>query len=747
MDSDSDSSGHGPEDTNRLRESVSMVIRQLQLHPPHTARVQSEEIPESEEEHGGGDDDGDGDRDRDRDINNYDDGTEDDSNNDNDYEEPPQRRHSISSAESNYSPSATSSNEAAAYYLDQSSVKAEPDARESEEDAEPTFPTTPRRPLPPLSPHTTIPPTPIHNYLNYHPSPLKRSRSRSRSPTPAPSRRPFKRLKAPLNHAYVSLLNADILDASTRFAPHSWPAPATKEGEKEEEEEEEEEEKGDNDDDGALQPSQIGLSHWTAAEKTLLFEALARLGADDARGIATRVRTKSEFEVAAYLALLGRDTAVAAGRRHRHRHRPPPPRERIVLGDLPAAVELSQACVAALEEAADAVSLRQEAYEDTVERRRWEGKGGFWEVSEWNRRELEEAQPEGMPSVQFFRMRNWLRLTERVFMNSAVEEGNWREMVEDEKEERPGIRATALEDFYALVISVTRRLIAATAYVAESRVRAKREIYSGTTMRATVKDVEAAALSLGLRTNSWQFWAKCARRLRLDVYDDEGGGAVKWNDEEAPMSYDEVERALGLELENGTGENISDEEPESSEEEKDTDDNATSISDAESIELGAGWKDESGNEKLPGWEENEVEKEDIDREINELLVHSALEYPNTKRARDALRRRIRAARAHEAYADALDAGASYSEEKRLWAMLDRQPPVELTRVEVPGGPPKRGGTVDELITGFSRTPGSGDWRSKMEAVPSRWEMEYALVREEREDKINVTSVADSGEEI
>ncbi|GAB1318841.1 RNA polymerase I-specific transcription initiation factor rrn5 [Madurella fahalii] len=744
MDTDKDSSDHGLEDTSRLRESVSMVIRQLQLHPTHPARARSEEIPESEEEHGGGGDNSNhgGGIEDDSDDDNDDD--DDDDGDDNNYNEPPQRRHSISSAGSKYSPSVASSDGDAAYYAEQ------PDAPGLEEDEKPIFPATPRRPLASHSPYTTVPPTPIHSYPHYHdhhPSPLKRSRSRSRSSSqsPVPPPRPFKRLKAPLNHAYLSLLNADILDASTRFTPHTWPTAAAGGDDK----------THHHDHDGALQPSQIGLSHWTAAEKTLFFDALARLGADDARGIAARVCTKSEFEVAAYLALLGRDAAAAATaaaggagdgqRRMRRWH------AGVVLGDLPAAVELSQACVAALEEAADAVSLRQEAYEEAVERTRWEGKGGFWVVREWNRRQLEKAGPEGMPSVGFFRVGNWLGLAEGVFMNSVVEEGNWRAIAGEGEKEKPGIWATALEDFYALALSVTRRLVAATAYVAESRVRAKREMYPGTAMRATVKDVEAAALSLGLKTNSRGFWAKCARRLRLEVYDAEDEGTVGWNEEEEPMSYGEVERALGLELGNGSDETVSIDEPESSEEEEEeeqnTDGSAASVSDAASVDLGAEWHDESDNEGLPEQEENEAEKRDIDREVDELLVHSALEYPKTRRARDALRRRIRAARAHEAYADALDAWASYSEEKRLWVMLDRQPPLGLIKVEAPGDPPNRGRTVDELIKGFSRTPGKGGWRSKLEVVPSRWEMEYALVQEEREEKVKVTNVAESGEEI
>jgi hypothetical protein len=344
-----------------------------------------------------------------------------------------------------------------------------------------------------------------------------------------------------------------------------------------------------------------------------------------------------------------------------------------------------------------------------------------------------------MQSVGLFRVRKWLGLAERVFMNAKVEEYNWMSVAE----ERPAVRATALEDFYALAVSVTRRLVAATIYVGESRVRAKREVYPGARSRVWRQDVEAAALSLGLPTNSRKFWAKCARRLRLDVVDEEedGGDVSGWDgeeDEREPMSYDAVERALGLDLESAQGDSPNDEEDEEdsslSEEENDGGVASAPESDTGSIDLGAGVPYASEQEEVFD-EEDEAEKEAVDREMNEMLVHSALEYPKTKRARDVLRNRIRAARTHEAYAAALDARASYCEEKRLWAMLDRQPPMELAKVEAPEKPPrctKR--TVDDLIRGFSRTPGGGDWRSKLEAVPSRWEMEYALVEEKKQEQ-------------
>ncbi|KAK4100871.1 hypothetical protein N658DRAFT_403558, partial [Parathielavia hyrcaniae] len=480
-----------------------------------------------------------------------------------------------------------------------------------------------------------------------------------------PSPRPFKRRRAaPFHHAYLALLNDDIRDAATRYIPPPPPPPHPP--------------PQHGGDDDMLAPSQLGMTVWSGAEKALFFEAVARVGIDDLSRIAGRVKTKGKIEVAAYVAAL-REAAVkeeVAGSSGRVSSVEP-----MGMAGLPAAVEVGPACCAALEEAADAVSVRQEGYEEGVERRRWGG--DHWLVGAGNWRALEKDVPEGMEgSLKLFRVGAWLRLSERVFMNSAVEEYNWARV----EAEQPAVRATALGDFYTLAVAVTRRLVAATVFVAEGRVKAKRELDPYTKSLARKRDVQAAALSLGLPTDRRRFWARSARRLRLDVYDDENGVIPGWDagDEQEPMTYDEVEAALGLEPEGSDGGTPPDEETDSSEEDR-IDDDVASESDRGSIELGAGAPHVSDYEEQLS-EEDEAEKLAVTREMNEILVHSAFEYPKTGKPRAALRNRIRAERAHEAYADKLDARESYYEEKRLWAMLGRQPPVKPVKPDVPEEP-------------------------------------------------------------
>ncbi|KAL2267542.1 hypothetical protein VTJ83DRAFT_4819 [Remersonia thermophila] len=741
-------------DTKPLRESLSMVLRQLQPKPRR--RQAAGEIAESDDEGAAA---GDGGRGTEGDARGH--GNErhsdkgdgvkeegDDQGSSHASPEPPRRRASVSSSDGEYNPS--DEEEAASPALsDRISIKAEPGTQPLA--AASISHLRPRSP--PFSPACVIPATPAHARHHSYSSPRKRSRSSSPSAIAELPSRPAKYARTkPLNHGYLALLNEDILSAADRFTPADRD-PCT----------------GEVAPEHALTASQLGLTVWSEAEKALLFEALARLGpAADPADIAARVQTKSAVEVAAYLALL-RESAEELG-------------SGIPPAEIPAAVELSQACCAALEEAADAVASRQETYEESIEKKRWGAQA--WLVGQRNWRELEremlaraettapedgstavkddpaqdgrfQATP-SMNSLQLFRVGAWLRLSERVFMNSVIDDYNWAHVAGGSGvHNTPALRATALEDLYDLAVEMTRRLVAATIWVSESRVRARRMLYPNARWRVWKQDAEAAALSLGLKTNAREFWAKCARRLRLDVYDDDDdddddddkdGEGWEGEEERGPMSYDEVERALGLEVEvrQESGDDEAMYASWSESDEKDTvdlDRSPAEDSDAGSVELGGASpyatefeQEEEEEDAGPEPEEDEAEKAAIQREMTEALVHSALEFPESRRAKAALRKSIRAERAHEAHADRLDARASYAEEKRLWAMLGRAPPHELEKPPAVEGEPRVGTRrkVDDLLRAFARTP--GDWRKTLEAVPSRWEMEYALAEEDKRGK-------------
>ncbi|KAI4867089.1 hypothetical protein F4820DRAFT_229009 [Hypoxylon rubiginosum] len=327
-------------------------------------------------------------------------------------------------------------------------------------------------------------------------APRKRHR---RTADPSSYVPPLKRRKGTLHPKYITLLNGEIADASAGIVKDPEDSVHS-----------------------VLRHSQVGAVVWTAAEKQAYFSALGRLGRDDSAGIATRIgTTKSALEVRQYTALL--EEADRARRSDGDRVRRAP---RAV--DIPAAVELGTELCLALEAAADDVSLRQEMHEARLEQKRWAS--GRWLVTpslvpvlEHQLRQPKRRQEllARMPFAELFRLDAWPRLSARIFMNSAVvPDGNWRCV----SEEPPAVRATALADFYALALSVTRRLVAASLFVAQSRIRAKqvgdrrRDHRVRPFVRA--KDVQAALASAGLKEGSREFWARAARRLRLDVYDD-----------------------------------------------------------------------------------------------------------------------------------------------------------------------------------------------------------------------------------
>ncbi|KAI1133781.1 hypothetical protein F5Y10DRAFT_284022 [Nemania abortiva] len=596
------------------------------------------------------------------------------------------------------------------------------------------------------SEHET-PRQPLHNPRNVLPirphTPIHRKR-RAKGFTGPP---PLKRKKGEFNAGYLSLLNQDIHDASSSSLGFTHGEGGDLESESELELE-------------LKKHTQIGAVVWSAAEKNALFAAVGRLGRDDAAGLAARIGTKSEVEVRQYLALL---LDATESRRHGHGRgggegkavqRPLRP------VDVPAAVEISAECAAALETTADALSLRQEGYEEEVEKERW---GSRWLVtaplarifensSQGQQRAYSEtsaAQPQSrdigrdeeddserplqpgeeergekdkppdeLPFLQFFHMQNWLQLSDRIFMNSAVSDSNWHAV--SEEHEPPAIRATALADFHALVLSITRRLLFAAIYVAESRVRIRslNDARKRGNPRVRVEDVAAAVSSLGMKHGSRKFWAQCARRLRLDVVDDTAGeyDFTDLEDEDTPtdesedtdrdshpspknaeaeqaaeedeeeeedpevMSYDEVEAALGFPTVDNMRTRLSTSEAYVS--------TASEYISSASEEATDEEEQEEYLEEYDEYEEDVEMKDQVDTHgesddgLNPIAIRNDIEEAMTSwvpiedtgtdvatSARQSLKSRIHAEHRLERDAERLDMKASADAESTLWAVL------------------------------------------------------------------------------
>ncbi|KAK7441656.1 hypothetical protein Landi51_10013 [Colletotrichum acutatum] len=483
----------------------------------------------------------------------------------------------------------------------------------------------------------------------------------------------LKRHKGVFNNNYLDLLNGDIQDV----VHHTTVG-------------------GDDD----LPPSQIGLTTWTSYEKKLFFEALSRLGKDDLPGISANIQTKSVIEVRQYILLLqaaveGRDKEQDGGNKPIH------------LADFPAALEISPLCCHALDEAADALSFRQERHEELVEQKKW---GECWNINLELAKRIEGdhglnkdptfASDHGLAFTEVLRVKSFLRLPERIFMNASNAENNWQYV----SEEPPTIRATALQDFHSLLVSITKKIVITTLFIAQSRIRGKKHVEPSTRNLVRRKDVEAAVASLGMKQNSNEFWTTCARRLRLHIYDDDAEDVGDDEDEEL-VSYDRVESVLCREADTEhPSQSFS--APQIKFEKDELSDSADSADDEDSV------LDETGDEAL-------VIMDDVEREVveeaNEVLVYSAYDFPETHRTREALKNRIRNELAQEAYAEAEDAKASRECESDMWRLLQRQPPEPFMGTQTTE-PTKQVARAVEDVYDVGRR-----WREKL-TYHSEWEM-------------------------
>ncbi|KAK0391089.1 hypothetical protein NLU13_0591 [Sarocladium strictum] len=465
--------------------------------------------------------------------------------------------------------------------------------------------------------------------------------------------RPFKRRCTELSVGYVDLLNKEIKEAALRGCT----------------------EDKDVDEDGvaAYRASQLGLIIWSPVEKRTLYETTSRLGRSAVADISAAIGTKSVVEVEDYLSHLH-----YASEDRKSKLRPIlQPAER------PAAMELSPQCCHALDEAADTLSIMQERREQRREEEKW---GSSWNFTQAM---FEEAHEEdtGRPLDErtsdlgdLFDIPKWLALSSDIFMNSAVPSNNWNYV----DEEPPTIWATALEDFYSLTVSVTRRLVQTTLYVAMSRLRTKREAEPRLLNVVRREDVEAALQSLNMEDKRSEFWRGCARRLRLNVRDNESAVPPEQRREESNsrehMTFDEVEAALGDEgLENRT---LADPgkppDPPHPDDHESTPDGGMTENEADVDSAG-----QSDSHK--GYSAEELA---VRNEAEEVILYSGVDFPQSTRSKEVLLNRISGERRQEDYANQCDQQASREEEVKMWELLEKPVPQNLRVRETPEQVPR-----------------------------------------------------------
>ena len=320
----------------------------------------------------------------------------------------------------------------------------------------------------------------------------------------------------------------------------------------------------------ALPPSQIGTSFWTSSEKHRLFAAIQSLGPGNLQALATAIGTKAEPEIKAYILLLQEGVRELETKTV----------QQFGPGDVSAAIETEPDSLKAEELVATAIEKRSRTIEEAIEKKQWgeeswlidddvaasletrhgssNGETTKDDDVEDSRHEAphitsdDERSDEGLiASTELLNAATLLQLSRSLFMNSIDPAMNWQTLSQEEaSDQRPSIRRTAFDDFYNLVVSLTRRLMQASIFQALSRLRASSE--SRLLPYVNGFDVAAARETMGLKTQRPEYWVDAVKRCGVEVYSD----SKKWRNQEGrqgtkngfKLTEDELRAELGAVL-------------------------------------------------------------------------------------------------------------------------------------------------------------------------------------------------------
>ncbi|PYH93311.1 hypothetical protein BO71DRAFT_399788, partial [Aspergillus ellipticus CBS 707.79] len=269
---------------------------------------------------------------------------------------------------------------------------------------------------------------------------------------------------------------------------------------------------------GNYNATQDGIVTWTPKEKEVLYHVLDRKGRDGIAEISRQIGTKSELEVQEHLKLLHRGLE----RQHlKARHT-----RTVILGDVPAAAEIGKRCCDALDSHARLVALEEQEAEDVAGKQKHHN---LWIIDQTTAEDLgDRVKQQGVdPSANssahltadLLNMEKWIRLSERCFMNfgGARLEDNWVNVAF--AGETPSVTADAFADFYALAVSITRRLVQSALFFASSRLRNMRETGNQKACVVRARDVKTALDVLNMKRDRSDYWPGLARRCCLRVED------------------------------------------------------------------------------------------------------------------------------------------------------------------------------------------------------------------------------------
>lgn len=432
-----------------------------------------------------------------------------------------------------------------------------------------------------------------------------------------------------------------------------------------------------------LSPSQIGVTLWSSQEKEAFFTSLARKGRGDLPGIASAIGTKNELEVHVYLKLLQNEVV----QQHLHNRR----NQLFDVSVVPGALEVSSACSTALGLSAEALGILQQRAEARFEKKKhhdmWllDQKLGRWASSCLNQGARGEKEIRGrLPAAELLDLEVFLTLSRNIFMNSSNEDEHWLKYCSGK--EQPSILCTAFGDYHRLTVSITRRLVQSSLFFAMSRRKAATTSIYTPKQAVRKQDIAAALDVLGMKHNSRMFWTGVAKRCALMVYD----GDIE-DIQNAPLSLSEVEKRLsqgGIHSEDG------DEYDDLNAD--DTDEDASTESSSFSASFSA-----------DGFNNSDHTSNHFDG-----YASSASSGSSSKLSRVSNQDL-------DIYAEALDAKASLDEEKRLWEVLDEQPPEPLSPDDivvprVPNGERKTGDDLDDWRAWTDFAP---EWETYTKKIP------------------------------
>ncbi|KAJ5992851.1 hypothetical protein N7451_008575 [Penicillium sp. IBT 35674x] len=426
--------------------------------------------------------------------------------------------------------------------------------------------------------------------------------------------------------------------------------------------------------------TQNGSVIWTSREKTLLFKLLDRNGKNGIQQIAAMLGSKSELEVIDYLKLIHHGLED-------HKWKGVP--ETIVMGDVPAAMEVSKECCAELEKYARALVMREDLDLERAHRSTYDANALIAHEQAW-KLVAEKVNPPLRGRIDLaanvLHVPGWINLSTTLFMNfgGSRSEDCWSNIVQSSNES-PALHGEALMDFYALTMSVTRRLVQSAIFFAMSRLHGLRAMGRERAKFVRTRDVRAAIDVLNMKHDRAGFFVDVARRNRLSITDNVAG------EEPRIMSYDEAHEILQKD-EDSDSEPDQDDIPSGSEE-----DDSLSESDSVLSESASGPSSLSPTE----WNNIPLDPEEED-------------------------------------ANLLDLEMSRREEINLWQLLEEPVPSRLKVPLIPENQNEKDVLVHKSLRDWTSTenynPRDHDWRDRI-IYCSDWEV-YGNGTQDLEDDLN-----------